>query len=208
MTAGVGGPPLAPSKPGRDPLDRYYTPDALALGCIRWLDRTMGQPSRVLEPCSGGGAFGRAALAEWPGVAVAGCDPDPEAFPGYLCDRVPLADWQPAVAPGITAIVTNPHYVGVYETVATLRALQRRVSAAYLALLLRETTIGQLMAGDDPPHRIAVSPIRPRWGGAGGAALASGDTCGSALVVWSRSPQTGQTTIEALPAWRPQGRAR
>ena len=110
----------------RDPLDRYYTPDALALGCIRWLDRTMGQPSRVLEPCSGGGPFGRAALAEWPGVAVTGCDPDPEAFPGYLCDRVPLADWRPAVARGITAIVTNPHYVGVYETVATLRDLQRR----------------------------------------------------------------------------------
>jgi hypothetical protein len=190
----------------RDPLDRYYTPDALALGCIRWLDRTMGQPSHLLEPCSGGGAFGRAALAEWPGVTVAGCDPDPEAAPGYPCERVAAADWRPALVPGFTAIVTNPHYVGVYATVAAMRALQRQVRAGYLALLLRETTIGQLMASDDPPHRIAVSPIRPRWGGAGGAALGSSDLCGSALMVWGRSPAASTTTIEALPAWRPRGR--
>lgn len=190
----------------RDPLDRYYTPDALALGCIRWLDRVMGQPMRLLEPCSGGGAFGRAALAEWPGTTVVGCDIDPQADPGYPCEQVAVADWQPGSARGITAIVTNPHYVGVYATVAAMRQLQARIGAAYLALLLRETTIGQLMAGDDRPHRIAVSPIRPRWGGPGGATLKSGDTCGSALMVWGRSVLTSPTSIEALPAWRPKGR--
>lgn len=196
----------------RDPLDRYYTPDALALGCMRALLAGAHVPDVVLEPCSGGGAFGRAALAC--GVPSAlGCDVDPEAAPGYPCDRVPAAAWTPPISAGQRVwIVTNPHYVGVYDTVAALRALQARTGAEVLALLLRETTIGQLMCSGDPPHALHVSAIRPRWGGAGGAGLSSGDTCGSVLSVWRRRPAgmdlwNVPTTIHALPAWRAKGRA-
>ena len=196
----------------RDPLDRYYTPDALALGCMRALLSGAHRPDVVLEPCSGGGAFGRAALSL--GVSAAlGCDIDPDAAPGYPCERVPAATWSPALPDGKRVwIVTNPHYVGVYETVAALRALQERTGAEVLALLLRETTIGQLMCGTDPPHALHVSAIRPRWGGAGGAGLSSGDTCGSVLSVWRRRAPGLETwgiptTIHALPPWRPKGKA-
>lgn len=196
----------------RDPLDRYYTPDALAETCLRVLiERAGALPEVVLEPCAGGGAFGRAALRA--GVQhVRGCDVDPEADPGYPCERVAVADWAP-VLPAVAGqrsevwILTNPHYVGVYDTVATMRALQRQVGARILGLLLRATTIEQLLHRGDPPAALWVSDLRPRWGGPGGAALISGDTCGSVLAVWGRAPLRTATTIQALPAWRAKGRS-
>jgi hypothetical protein len=193
----------------RDPLDRYYTDDRLALACINWLFDRFNEPAAVLEPCAGGGAFGRAARRAMPETIVRGCDIDPDAAPGYPCDQSSAAAWSPRHHIGASSpvwIVTNPHYQGIYETVHDMRALQRRTGAGILALLLRETTIGHLIAGDDPPHFLAVSPIRPRWGGPGGAALKSGDTCGSVLCVWRGLGQPDRpTTIEHLPAWRAKG---
>ncbi len=191
----------------RDPLDRYYTDDRLALTCLRWLIDCFEVPDVVLEPCSGGGAFGRAAQRAAPGVSVWGCDVDPGAAPSYAWDLCPAADWRPVLGRGRrTWIVTNPHYQGIYDTVRDMRALQERTGAAILALLLRETTIGQLTAGDDPPHHFVVSPIRPRWGGPGGAALTSGDTCGSVLCVWETGVRPGTTSrISLLPPWRAKG---
>lgn len=196
----------------RDPLDRYYTPDGLAQTCLRVLIERLHQPPAVLlEPCSGAGAFGRAALAA--GVRhVLGCDIDPAADPGYPCERVAAADWAPAIPAAAGArpdvwIVTNPHYQGVYETVATMRRLQAQTGARLLGLLLRATTIEQLMNRADPPAALWVSDLRPRWGGPGGADLASGDTCGSVLAVWGRQPLTTATTIHGMPAWRAKGRA-
>ena len=195
----------------RDPLDRYYTPDALADGCLAALIAWEGlSPGTLFEPCAGGGAFGRAALRA--GVpAVRGCDVDLAADPGFACAPVPVAKWTPHFAParqGAVWIVTNPHYRGVYDTVAEMRALQARVGASVLALLLRATTIEQLVPGADPPAALWVSSLRPRWGGPGGAALRSGDTCGSVLAVWRPAGAArGPATIHALPAWRPKGRA-
>ncbi len=193
----------------RDPLDRYYTDDRLALACVRWLIDCFEVPDVVLEPCAGGGAFGRAAQKAAPGVRVLGCDIDTAAAPGFPCDNRLAETWDPdlpADLPGPVWIVTNPHYQGVYETVRYMRSLQRRTGAAVLALLLRETTIGHLVAGNDPPHAFAVSPIRPRWGGPGGAALTSGDTCGSVLCVWERGLRPGSTSrISLLPPWRAKG---
>lgn len=195
----------------RDHLDRYYTPDALAHTCLRVLVDEAGQPPAVLlEPCAGGGAFGRAALRLGV-VDVRGCDVDPDAAPGYPCERVAVADWAP-VLPAKTGprpdvwILTNPHYSGVYDTVALMRALQAHTGARVLALLLRATTIEQLMHRDDPPAALWVSDLRPRWGGPGDAELASGDTCGSVLAVWRRAPLRTATTIHPLPAWRAKGR--
>jgi len=193
----------------RDPLDRYYTPDALADAVVRALIRRAGGqvPDLLLEPCAGAGPFGRAALAQ--GVAAArGCDVDPEARPGFELDLVDVADWRPDVGRARDVwVVTNPHYRGVYETVQTMRDLQARTSARILALLLRATTIEQLMHRGDPPAELYVSDLRPRWGGPGGEALTSGDTCGSVVAVWGRQPLRTSTVIHALPAWRAKGRS-
>lgn len=194
----------------RDPLDRYYTPDALADTCLQVLVERVGVlPEVVLEPCAGGGAFGRAALRLGVGH-VRGCDVDAGAQPGYPCALSSAADWRPHWAPrlpGDVWIVTNPHYSGIYDTVQTMRALQEYTSARVLALLLRATTIEQLMHRGDPPAALWVSDLRPRWGGPGGAALTSGDTCGSVLAVWGRSPLRTATTIHSMPAWRVKGRS-
>jgi len=196
----------------RDPLDRYYTDDRLAGRCIEWLLDRYPEPAVVLEPCSGGGAFGRAALGALHQPIVLGCDIDPEAAPGYRCDRVAAADWRPDLGGSWPVwIVTNPHYDDIYATVATMRQLQRQVSASVLALLLRSTTIDRLLNAADPPHMIAVSPQRPRWGGPGGAALTSGDTCGSVLCVWGLGPgdrrnDEAVTAAFGLGDWRPRGK--
>lgn len=187
----------------RDPLDRYYTDPRLALGCLRWLQPQIHEVSVVLEPCSGGGAFGLAARTLWPDVTVLGCDIDPDANPGYPWDLTPMENWNPTLPPKQTVgIITNPHYVGVYDTVRDMRALQAQTKALWLALLLRETTLGQLMETPDPPHKVAVSPIRPTWGGPGGDLYDGGDNCGSALCLWRAGASSYPTTLHYLPAWR------
>lgn len=189
----------------RDPLDRYYTPDALAEACLRFMEKELRYPPplTVYEPCAGGGAFGRAAMRLRPQTTVRGCDPDPEAAPGYPVDRCTVEDWQAPVAQ--CAVFTNPHYANVYDTIRTLRDLQWRTGAFYLGLLLRATTVEHLMHSGDPPFVLAVSRQRPRWGGPGGAALTSSDTCGSVWALWHAEFSTN-TTIHALPDWRPRGR--
>lgn len=192
----------------RDPLDRYYTDDRLASRCIEWLLSRYAEPAVVLEPCSGGGAFGRAAMRAMNAPIVLGCDIDPEAAPGYPCEQVAAADWRPEVGASAPVwIVTNPHYVGVYETITAMRCMQGRIGVDVLALLLRATVIEQVMNLRDPPTAMAVSSQRPRWGGPGGAGLTSGDTCGSVLCVWAAGPTHGaETTIHGLGDWRPRGR--
>lgn len=191
----------------RDPLDRYYTDDRLADRCIEWLFARLDDPELILEPYAGGGAFGRAAMRARPSIDVRGCDIDPDAAPGYPCDRVSAAEWKPDTKHDFpTWIVTNPAYTDIYRTISTMRALQQRVRANILALLLRATTIEQIMNLGDPPSSLAVSPQRPRWGGPGGAALTSGDTCGSVLCVWGMGPTKTHTVIHGLGDWRPRGR--
>ncbi len=191
----------------RDPLDRYYTDDRLADACIGWLLQHHPEPAVVLEPCSGGGAFGRAALRAMNSPIVRGCDIDPDAAPGYPCDRTPATLWRPELGASRPVwVVTNPHYVGVYETIRDMRGLQANVGADLLALLLRATTIEQIMNMPDRPAALAVSSQRPRWGGPGGAGLTSGDTCGSVLCVWQAGQTAGPTTIHGLGDWRPRGR--
>jgi hypothetical protein len=153
---------------GRDALDRYYTPDALAEACLSLMLGDLPWPDclRFAEPCCGGGAFGRAARRLMPSrVRVKGCDLDPEASPGFAFDVCSLDDWRSG---GLDLIATNPPYKNVYEGVLKMRALQLESGAARLGLLLRATTIEQIMCSDDPPDEIYVSRQRPRWGGAGG----------------------------------------
>lgn len=191
---------------GRDALDRYYTPDALAEACLSLLlvNLTGLDGLRFGEPCCGGGAFGRAALRLNPSMRVKGCDLDPEASPGFAFDVCSLDDWRSG---DLDLIATNPPYKNVYEGVLKMRALQLESGADRLGLLLRATTIEQIMCSDDPPDEIYVSRQRPRWGGAGGAACSSGDTCGSAFMVWHLDWRPRTTTIKGMPDWRPRGRA-
>lgn len=187
----------------RDPLDRYYTPPALAAAAWRELCAAMPlhRVEAVLEPCCGAGAMGRAALegAVRPQLVV-GCDVDPGAAAPFQVDRVPVAEWCPDIGDdgGMRVIFTNPHYGRARDIVAVHRRLQRRTGADVLALLLRASALKQL--GDDPPGLVILWRQRPRWGGPGGALHPSSDSVGSCLCVWSRRP--GPSRIVWGKAWR------
>jgi hypothetical protein len=199
----------------RDPLDRYYTDFRLARACVQWACERGGAVHVLLEPCAGGGAFGRAAQLDGYANLVLGCDIDPAARPGYPCTTQPVEQWAPRVVPPgkrtnydfYIGIITNPHYQDIHATVKQMRDLQTRVDANWLALLLGEHTLSALLASDDPPHRIAVSRIRPQWGGPGGAMYDRGDNRNSMLCLWDwGSMRDDRTTIELLPQWRAPGK--
>lgn len=208
----------------RDPYDAYYTPDPLADACLSVLP---GPFETVLEPMAGGASFLRAALARWQPGVLSGCDIDPRGAldaahprPIYI-GRARLEDWDPASV-GRTLIATNPAYRNIYQVIAQHRALQERAGAEVLGLLLRATTIEQLMSGEDPPCAIYVSDLRPVWNGPGGElhrkpkkdgtpGAKVSDNCGSAWCVWLRPARTrrqGATQLDALPAWRTKGERR
>lgn len=216
----------------RDPFDAYYTPDPLAAACLSVLQ---GSFSRVLEPMAGGAAFLRAAQARGgPTIELRGCDIDTRGalevrHPAPIhIDRCSLTDWCPEPDPveydkptRRTLIATNPAYRNVYQVIAQTRALQQRTGAAELGLLLRATTIEQIMCGTDAPCEIYVSDLRPVWDGPGGElhrkskkdgtlGAKVSDNCGSAWCVWRRpaGPPRGRTVIDALPAWRTKGERR
>jgi hypothetical protein len=68
-----------------DPLDRCYTPQALADAIVHVLDTA--PPAFVLEPSVGGGAFVRAVRKRWgDGPHIDGIDIDPTADGLRLCD--------------------------------------------------------------------------------------------------------------------------
>jgi len=191
----------------RDPMDRYYTPDPLAEACVRVLFRRLvTRRWQFGEPCCGGGAFGRAAQRVLPQVDVFGCDIDPAADPGFELDRCRVEDWRGE--PRLEVLATNPPYRDIYACIDEMRALQRYHGALRLGLLLRATTIEQVMCSDDPPSEIHVTRQRAKWGGEGGASYSNSDTCGIAFMVWELGPgiKSG-TTIEGMPDWRPRGRS-
>jgi hypothetical protein len=172
----------------RDPFDRYYTPPALASVSLGWLGEVAPAgwaPSLLVEPCAGGGAYLEAGAARWPGAELMASDIDPEA-PTVVDRRATRRSvLDPALVSSVIAmigyghkaglIVTNPPYAILSATIAALRILQRAMSGegcrAPLLLLLRETALSHLCAGDDPPDVIGLTPIRPTYEGPAGARL-------------------------------------
>jgi hypothetical protein len=208
----------------RDPFDAYYTPAALADACLSVLP---GVFNTVLEPMAGGASFLRAAKERWLPHHLEGCDIDNRGALNLSHPR-PIQvhnsrvdDWHPDCV-GRTLIATNPAYRNIYQVIAQHRALQDRTGAEVLGLLLRATTIEQLMSGEDPPCAIYVSDLRPVWDGPGGElhrklkkdgtlGAKVSDNCGSAWCVWLRPARTrraGPTLLDALPAWRIKGERR
>lgn len=92
-----------------DPLDRHYTPDALADAIVDWVAEFYA-PEVAVEPCAGGGAFVRALRRRWPGVRLIGSDVDPDAEGLALCDDVRLGDCRRLVYPRGALVITNPPF--------------------------------------------------------------------------------------------------
>lgn len=163
---------IAPSTIGevRDPLDRHYSPDALAMSCCEAL-RAEGitSPGVVVEPSVGGGSFARAVLRVWPGTRIVGVDVDPNAGGfAHVAERC-VGDWPTSGAGwGRCAgmVIGNPPFTG---DSAMPHVVTARVVAPVVALILPWSPLGgvagwsSLMSGAGRPA--VVWPIAPRpWG--------------------------------------------
>lgn len=200
----------------RDELDRYYTDPRLARACVDMAARCMqwADEDEIADPCAGDGAFTEAIQAlrrdrGWSVTPVPACDIDPGVrypYPEHL-DICDVRDWQPHlhVKHGrIDHIIANPFYGDPRTCAGIFRALQRRSKAKTLALLMRGSAIERLVDSDDPPSLIAVSSMRPLWGGPGGSMFRSADSIGVALMMW-RFQKAQTTQIRAMPPWRVRG---
>jgi len=179
----------------REILDRYYTPDACALECCRYLrDVHRLNPRTILEPSSGMGAFVRAANEIWPAAMVISVDLDPDS----------TADW-----PGVDAldlpedlrvdlVLGNPPYSAALAFVALgLRCLEPSGAVAYLLSSVWQAGTKErkeLLLGPLRPTRSVRLMPRPKFRERAGTASVEYD-----LVVWA--PDAGESQVEYV-AWR------
>ena len=173
---------------GRAPLDAYWTPDHVAIACLRWLEATgvVTATGHVLEPAVGGGAWVRAVRKVWRNANVQALDLDPaapgldEADSGTVYDFFDLPTERVA-----DVIVGNPPY----DSDRLIEWVERSLEMAdVVAYLLRETITGT--TGRLPwwrahrPRLIAKLCPRPKWEGPG--AYETVDRADSVFVVWAR----------------------
>lgn len=93
MTGQMGLPGVAEEFGARDPLGRRYTPDKLALACLRRVLLDPPEGTWVVDGHVGGGAWVRMARELWPGIKVLGVDVDPGAPGLAICDEAVIGDW-------------------------------------------------------------------------------------------------------------------
>lgn len=149
-----------------DGLDRFYTPEALALRCVAAL-ADVGGIDTLIEPHVGGGAFVRTARKLWPGVLIAGLDVDPAA-PGL--DLVDVdsrgVDFLDVVGgwgrmPKGRAIVGNPPFGDAFEHVSAAVRTGADVVAFVLPLAFLGSVRWAPWLDEHPPrvvHRIVGRP--------------------------------------------------
>jgi hypothetical protein len=181
----------------RDPLDRHYTPDALALCCCEALMAEGVQPRIVVEPSVGGGAFARAILRTWPSARIVGVDVDPNAGGFAHCHERATGDW-PTYGAGLgrcaDLVLGNPPFTG---EAAIGHVVAARAVAKLVALILPWSPLGgvegwvHLMSGSVRP--VVVWPIAPRpW---------PDHVRETALYLW-REGHSGRTAVAEPLVWR------
>lgn len=198
-------PDLPPAGPGeaRHPLDAYYTPQALAVACVRALGLTRPEhhPGPVLEPHAGGGAFvralrhhGREVVAldvnqHAPGLRLAQSSAVVDfldtggvhAAIGDLPARYDCADGTPRRFPWI---VGNPPYRDAEAHTRQALALGVRV-AFVLRLAFLESIERSRFWRDHPPRIVWVLQERPSFLQGGNQT----DSSAYALFMWDQSPR-------------------
>ena len=177
---------------GRVERGAFFTPDLLA----RAIARTLGElisPSTVLEPGCGGGAFLRAARAEWPSALLTGVD------------LLPACDGPGAIFTGdifrhqgrYDLILGNPDYGRAEEIVRHCMLLLE--PGAHLAFLLRAAFLGSTgrvaLYREFPLRYLRPIAQRPSFTGGGS------DPSEYALFVWQAAFKGNGEILPPL-VWR------
>lgn len=152
---------------GRDPLDRYYTPDRLAHAITRVFLRELGNPQGLtwLEPSAGTGAFCRAVRSLDCAAHLTAVDVDEDA-PVWRCDdsvpdvSVVSSFLHTGFHGRFDVVIGNPPYRDAEAHIRhALRATRRHV-----VFLLRQSILGSIQRGplwSDHPMR-ALWTLVPR----------------------------------------------
>jgi len=166
----------------RDLLDRYYTPPACALACLRDAAPFLPEPRRIVEPSVGAGAWVDAARELWPNAVVVGYDVDPDAAGLARCDERHVGDWL-ELGGECDLLLGNPPYKLLAAWLA--RSVERAPSSLYL---LRGTALGSDRRAAwheaNPPARTWTVLPRPVWEGP--SAREQTDSSDPVLALWLR----------------------
>ncbi len=185
-----------------DDLDRYYTPDGLALACVRRLAQEhhgVRVAERVTEPSVGGGAFARAVRSVLGRVRLTGVEVDPDAAGLAFCDHAILGDFPEVAVHEIQHLVIgNPPFTGA-EAIRHVEAARALAWGGVVAMILPWGPLGgvqrwrHLMDGPNAPA--AVYPIAPRpW---------PAQVREVALVVWTPGAAPVRTVSGPWLDWTP-----
>lgn len=189
---GLFGIPPKGSVQGRDPLDRYYTPQALADALVPVLPI---DGATVIEPSCGGGAFVRALLRQ--GCTVYAQDVDPEAEGLRLADAHRVAPWEitlPDEWLAVDWVVGNPPYMHAEEHIRLALARASRGVAMLLRLAMLESDERVAFWLEHPVSSLWVLAQRPSFTEDGRA-----DSCAYGWFVWDKQAR-GQRV--GVLSWR------
>lgn len=149
-------------RPGE--LDRYYTPDDVALACVAALHLAPGLT--IVEPSVGGGAFAMAARVCSEGCRIVGIDADPNASGLVLVDEDHVGDflhWQPAGP--VQYVIGNPPFNEAEAHVRHALAVSQYGVAMLLRLAFLETAKRAEFWREHPPDEVHVLVRRPSFTG-------------------------------------------
>lgn len=172
---------------GREGLDRYYTPAALAGALVGLLDVVPG--SLVIEPSVGAGAFARALMHQ--GCSVLGIDADERApwllKRGGLCADVLSTDLQ------ADWYIGNPPFRDAERHLRHALSRSRVGCAFLLRLAFLESKKRYQFWSDHSVSEVYVLSTRPSFTGNGT------DSCAYAFFVWRRHREGHKAQLEVLP---------
>ena len=201
----ISGAAVAGKRAKRNKDDAYLTPDAVALACAESLARAhlWANPSSILEPGCGGGAFLRAARATWPYAALRGVDLNPQCDgPGTVekRDLFGIQTWGE-----YSLCIGNPAFLIAVPLVR--HCLDLVHDGGHVAMLLPLSFLGgpEHNGGDNDRRRFweelplrALAQIMPRVPFMGGTKTAAQEY---ALMVW-RKDFTGRGDLLPPIMWR------
>ena len=158
----------------RDALDRYYTPDSVAMRLVAAVPDLGARvhPLTILEPSCGGGAFMRALRLRWPDARISGVDVDPEA-PMQDSAGVTITDFLTVREP-VDLILGNPPFNAAEEHVRHALSLSRVGVGFLLRLAFLESTKREPFWKAHRPAKVFVLSRRPSFTGGGTDSAAYG----------------------------------
>lgn len=178
------------ARPGREALDRYYTPLAVAESLTPHVPVPAGGPFTLLEPSVGAGAWLLAGRKAWGDrMRASAIDLDPTADGLRLVDETrssvgSFLDQCPrdADGPPFDVVLGNPPY---RDAEAHVRHALRfgTVVAFLLRLAFLEGQGRRALWNEHPAAKVVVLPKRPSFTGGGT------DSAAYALFVWNARDQ-------------------